>query len=98
MNRRKLVEGSVSSWFECEEHGWTFGEEEEGDNCPVCDGEKLAEVRIIKLLEEHQPDSVLKTWTEFDGLPTERLMDCCTCGNEDAYDKHLIALIKGSDK
>lgn len=51
LERMREVKGTHSTWYECDVHDWDFTNVD-GDTCPVCKGEKLAEERIIKLLEE----------------------------------------------
>ncbi len=50
-NRKREVAAEYSTYYVCDVHGWDFTNVDD-DVCPVCHGERLAEERAIKLLEE----------------------------------------------
>lgn len=62
--RMREVVTEYSTYYVCDVHGWDFTNVDD-DVCPVCHGERLAEERIIKLLEEVAVDE--------DGCFSERM-------------------------
>ena len=79
---KREVVAEYSTYYVCDVHGWDFTDEE-GDVCPVCYGEHLAEQRIIKLLEELDRHGT--THSEF-------------CAARHAYASKAIERIKGENK
>lgn len=51
-DRRRVVEGTNSSWLRCDVHGWDFVEDDVEDFCPVCFGEVVERTRIVALLRK----------------------------------------------
>ncbi|CAB4124021.1 hypothetical protein UFOVP45_102 [uncultured Caudovirales phage] len=80
--RMREVVGAHSTWYVCDEHGWDFTNED-GDTCPVCKGEALAEARIIKLLDSDE------AW---------QAIDADSVSQKHETVNGLIALIKGENK
>jgi predicted nucleic acid-binding Zn ribbon protein len=51
-DRKRLVQSKSFFYYVCDVHGWDYDPSEQGDCCPVCQGEQAERKRIKEIIEQ----------------------------------------------